>query len=360
MIPQRTEMTGASQQYTPYAQQQPGATHPMTHMFQHYAPQFGYMPPMPTQMVPVWQTPIVGYRTELVQGADGSFYPENVPVYGHPQLVHMPVPTYYQANNYYADEPTEEISQDSDFDIPSDQVGRALENVTNSVYLDTLTGTSHGVDAFFAPQETVAVEKPALQRQKEPAELLQQFVTKAQSEVITVNRLDYQKMIRDFKDDTTNPKKWEDAMLHDVPQGMLKNLDKLHYFVKPKEEEDKGGRTTFLFPCMVTCKGNMSTKQVAENQDRMCLELTLVQDGEPMHMFLRPLKENDNFRDRVLGDNRENVEQKLYETMYPSVASSLSHKKKTQAPTRTHAVVDDGIHLNFWSPYGVTIKADKK
>lgn len=390
MIPQKSHLTESSQPYIPSVQpthyiQQQGMPHPVTTMFQQYA-HMGYMPQVaPVQMVSQWQQAIIGYRTEMVQGPNGVSYPQNVPVYGPPQLVQvpMPMPNFYQPNNYYADEyyaddyngdeyyaeeyngeePTGEISnevnQEDDLTLPQDIVGHAVETQTNSVALNSLTTTSPEVEQFFTPQEIAKVKKHVPRKQRSPAQLLNQFVKAAQSNTVKVDRPDYQQMISAYQQDQTNPAKWEAAMLHDVPPALLKNLKNITYFVRPKEESKKG-KTTFLFPCSITCNGNMSTKTVAENKDKMCLELTLLQSGKAVHMFLRPLKSDDRLRDRVLGEKREQVEQKLHETLFPSLSAATNHKEKVKPASKTNKFVDDGIYLNFWSPYGVTIKAEKR
>lgn len=302
MIPQKKPLTESGKSdipaYIPYVQRQQGIPHPVTNIFQQHAHQMGYMPPVaPMQTVPVWQTPIIGYRTEMFEGMGGFFFPKNVPIYGTLQIVHMP--NFYQpeddyGDDYYEEELTDEISkvdnQETDLNLSQDIVGHAVETVTNSVALNSLTATSPEVDTFFAPQETVSVKKPAARKQKSPGQLLRQFVKAAQSSTMTVDRDDYQQMISAYQQDRTNPAKWEAAMLHDIPPGLLKNLKNILYFVKPREKESRKGRTTFLFPCNITCTGNMTSKTVNENKDKMCLELTLLKNGKPVHMFLRPLR----------------------------------------------------------------------
>lgn len=161
-------------------------------------------------------------------------------------------------------------------------------------------------------------------------------------------------------------KEWEEAMLHNPPVEMLNVLDRIQSIYTTYQTPLKNLFPRFLFPCSLSVcdairkkyKNIQKFADLIAKQDKMVLELTVMLEGKPIHVFLRPLRNEEDFLKRNLGENKEKVYELLEETQYPQLTHKNQQTKNKKATT-ANPVVETETYFEFYSPYGTTIKALK-
>ena len=212
-------------------------------------------------------------------------------------------------------------------------------NVSKKTFGNYFSNTPQITNSFkqYAPKEVAHVEL-------QPIDLTQPIEFKESSDVVgsagfkqtdqksLVALKKYVQFVRDGKVNNRsvqtakaykeNPtlETWKDAMLHNPPIEMLENLENIPYTMLKKKN--------FIFPCRIelpdsiTIENNkINFKEKSQNRtisylnkykDKMCLELSLTNNGVPQHCFL-------NNQSPEHARIRNTIDQSHYDSNFPTL-----------------------------------------
>lgn len=192
-------------------------------------------------------------------------------------------------------------------------------------------------------------------------ELLKRYATEVEKSDSTLfptryvkKREKYLKECQDagFASDET----WEDAMRHDPPLAMMKSLEKIKYICRTYQSD--GNKTPlfqFIFPCSLSIPSerHYAYESLSSLSATMCLELSLNDQGKPLHVFIRPLNCDDGKEAELAGTMiKTNSSLNLSDMLVTSIKKSNPVEFSLENPIRTTST-----SLEFYSPYGAHIKA---